>query len=153
MDFIFKPITMEYVKEIDSWNYEGFIEEVLMTPYFNSFEKSGTLIGPGGCDGFVAFIDNEAAGLFEFNIKGSTMEIGLALKPDLVGKGLGVKFVNQGIEFGIEHYNRKLNNIKLVVDSENKAAICVYEKVGFKRVEQTDNEIEMNMDLQKRYSL
>ncbi|WP_198162690.1 GNAT family N-acetyltransferase [Halobacillus mangrovi] len=147
MHFKFKPITIEYVKEIDSWNYKGFIEEVLMTPYFESSKKNETLVGPGGCEGFVALLDNQPAGLFEFNIMGSTMEIGLALRPDLVGKGLGVKYVNQGIKFGLQYYDSHLNYIRLVVDSRNKAAIRVYEKAGFKKYEQKDNEIEMRMDL------
>lgn len=147
MDFTFKPIDIMVTKEIDSWNYEGFIEEVLMTPYFNSYNKTGKLIGPGGCDGFAALLENETAGLFEFTIDDGTMEIGLALKPSLVGKGLGAKFVQQGIEFGIQHYKCKLNEIKLVVDSQNKAAIRVYEKVGFKKVQQHDHDIEMTMNL------
>ncbi|WP_409252571.1 GNAT family N-acetyltransferase [Bacillus sp. SCS-153A] len=147
MNFTFKPLIIEYVKEIDSWNYEGFVEEVLMTPYFESYNETGTLIGPGGCEGFAAFLDNKPAGLFEFNIQGSTMEIGLALKPDLVGRGLGVPFVNQGIEFGIDHYQSQLNFVKLVVDTKNKAAIRVYEKAGFEEVDRTDSEIEMRKSL------
>ena len=143
MNFTFKPLNIEYVKEIDSWNYEGFIEEVLMTPYYESFKKTGILIGPGGCEGFATFLEDETVGLFEFNINDSTMEIGLALKPDLVGKGLGVPFVNQGIEFGLQHYQLKLHYVKLVVDQNNKAAIRVYEKTGFEEVERTDTEIEM----------
>ncbi|EDL64471.1 ribosomal-protein-alanine acetyltransferase [Bacillus sp. SG-1] len=134
---------MEYIKEIDSWNNDGFVEQVLMTPYFESVNKTGTLAGPGGCEGFAAFVDNETAGLFEFIIQGSTMEIGLALKPDLIGRGLGVPFVNQGIEFGIQHYQLNFNYVKLSVDQKNKAAIRVYEKAGFEEVERTENEITM----------
>lgn len=138
---------MEYVKEIDSWNYKGFIEEVMMTPYFESFKKTKMLKGPGGCDGFIALMDNEAAGLFEFIVKGNIMEIGLALKPNLIGKGFGTKYVKQGIEFGIQYYDIHFDSVKLVVDPKNKAAIRVYEKAGFKKVEQKENEIEMKMIL------
>ncbi|QHE51611.1 GNAT family N-acetyltransferase [Pontibacillus sp. HMF3514] len=147
MNFKFVPINIEYVKEIDSWNYEGFIEQVMMTPYFESFKKTGELIGPGGFEGFVALHDHEAVGLFEFNIKDSIMEIGLALKPELIGKGLGTTYVNQGIEFGMQYYDKTLDHIKLVVDSKNKPAIRVYEKAGFHKVEEKDGEIEMRMVL------
>ncbi|MGM7701831.1 GNAT family N-acetyltransferase [Pseudalkalibacillus sp. Hm43] len=147
MDFKFIPITIEYVKEIDSWNYEGFIEEVWMTPYFESFNNTEKLRGPGGCEGFVALLDNKAVGLFEFRMENSIMEIGLALRPDLVGKGLGVEFVNQGIEFGLKHYDTEFDYIRLEVHFQNKAAIRVYEKVGFVKVEQKATEIEMRKTL------
>ncbi|MFI8685304.1 GNAT family N-acetyltransferase [Rossellomorea sp. NPDC077527] len=150
MYFTFKPINMVYLKEIDAWNYEGFIEEVLMTPYFDSFNKTGRLIGPGGCEGFAAILENDTVGLFEFNSDGSTLEIGLALKPSLVGKGLGAKFVREGIEFGIQHYNGKHDEVKLVVDAQNKAAIRVYEKVGFTTINQSEDEIEMSLVLKER---
>ncbi|WP_226577692.1 GNAT family N-acetyltransferase [Halobacillus litoralis] len=149
MYFKFAPINMEYVIEIDSWNYEGFIEEVGMKPYFESYRNTKSLKGPGGCEGFVALLDQEAAGLFEFNINESAMEIGLALRPDLVGKGLGAKYVQQGIDFGLHYYPTNVEVIHLVVDSKNKAAIRVYEKIGFKRRKQNDNEIEMTMRISK----
>ncbi|UOQ42918.1 GNAT family N-acetyltransferase [Halobacillus salinarum] len=147
MNITFIPLTMQQVEEIASWNYEGFVEKVIMTPYFESFNKTGQLQGPGGCDGFAAKMELQTVGLFEYTLQDSTMEIGLALKPDLIGKGLGVHYVTEGIEFGIQHYNVPITNIKLVVDSKNEAAIRVYEKAGFKRVEQKENEIEMRKAL------
>ena len=150
MHFTFTSINMSYLKEIDSWNYEGFIEQVCMTPYFDSFNKTGRLIGPGGCEGFAAILDNDTAGLFEFNSDGRTLEIGLALKPSLIGKGLGATFVQEGIEFGVQHYNCKHDVVKLVVDAQNKAAIHVYEKVGFAKIEQTENDIEMMLVLEEK---
>ncbi|MCA1011600.1 GNAT family N-acetyltransferase [Halobacillus halophilus] len=143
--FTFIPLNMEFVKEIDSWNYEGFIEQVVMTPYFESYKKTQTLKGPGGCDGFVGLLNHEAAGLFEFNLDGNIMEIGLALKPNLIGKGLGANYVQEGIDFGIQYYDTKVDIIKLVVDSRNKSAIRVYEKVGFSTTEHHADEIEMSM--------
>lgn len=147
LNFRFMPINIEYVQEISSWNYKGFIEEVVMTPYFESFKKDKELKGPGGCDGFVALLNNEVAGLFEFTVRDNIMEIGLALKPNLVGKGLGEKYVKQGIEFGVQYYDINIDSIRLVVDQKNQAAIRVYEKVGFTKVEQQENEFEMRMIL------
>lgn len=150
MLFTFESINMLYLKEIDSWNYEGYIEEVSMTPYFDSFNKTGRLIGPGGCEGFAAILDNDTAGLFEFNSDGSTLEIGLALKPSFIGKGLGATFVREGIEFGVHYYHCKHDVVKLAVNAQNKAAIHVYEKVGFTKIEQTENDIEMRLVLEER---
>lgn len=144
------PITLEYAREIGSWKYEGEMDEdILMNPYFVTFEETGILKGPGGCDGYVAFLDNQLSGLFEFIVKESIIEIGLALNPKLVGKGFGAEFVNQGIEFGVQHYDTNLEYIKLVVNPNNKAAIRVYEKTGFEKIVQSSDEIEMRRDLQK----
>ncbi|WP_079479078.1 GNAT family N-acetyltransferase [Halobacillus salinus] len=147
MHFEFTPITMEYVKEIDGWDFSGFAEEVMMTPYFESYEKDKSLKGPAGCDGFVAIREGEPVGLFEFNLKGNRLEIGLALRPDLVGKGSGADYVRQGIAFGVQYYDSNIDVVELVVDASNKAAIRVYEKVGFTRIEEDENEIEMKMEL------
>ncbi|WP_347860879.1 GNAT family N-acetyltransferase [Salimicrobium sp. PL1-032A] len=147
MCFEFRAITEDEVKEIASWNYEGYVEEVMMTPYFESFEKTGEWKGPGSCDGFAAFLDGEVAGLFEFNLKGHVMEIGLALRPDLIGKGLGVTYVEQGLEFGMHTYTTDLSFVMLTVDKRNEAAIRVYEKVGFRRVEEAEGERKMVLSI------
>ncbi|MCA1055820.1 GNAT family N-acetyltransferase [Rossellomorea aquimaris] len=147
MKFTFRPLNQETLKEIDSWNYGGFVEEVLMNPYFDSFSKTGKFIGPGGCDGFAAAVDHETVGLFEFNQHGSTLEIGLALRPDLIGKGLGVEYVQQGIAFGVQHYHEKISKITLSVDAHNKAALRVYEKTGFRKVDEQENDIDMELIL------
>lgn len=145
MEFNFKPLTIEDVKVIESWNYESYIEQVLMTPYFQSFHETGSLSGPGGCEGFVALLDNELSGIFEFHVHEEFMDIGLALKSSLIGKGYGKDYVNQGIKFGIQWYSSQINYVRLEVNRNNKAAIRVYEKVGFYKVNGSDDEIEMVM--------
>ncbi|MBX0356873.1 GNAT family N-acetyltransferase [Halobacillus sp. Nhm2S1] len=145
MEFEFRPITLEGLKQIDSWNYEGFVEKVEMAPYFESLNQTGKLQGPGGCEGYAAFREGEVVGLFEYNVNGRIMEIGLALRPDWIGKGIGATYVKQGIAFGFRHYDEEINEIRLEVDERNKAAIRVYEKIGFKRVSQKDRDIEMQM--------
>lgn len=147
MEFQFTPMTMDYLKEIDSWNYEGFVEQVLMTPYFKSMEETGQLIGPGGCDGFVALADGQPAGLFEFVVADDALEIGLALKPELIGRGFGADYVRQGIDFGRRHYQTELHSVMLTVELANKAAIRVYEKAGFEQLEQNEDGLAMKLSL------
>ncbi|WP_270181039.1 GNAT family N-acetyltransferase [Alkalihalobacillus sp. CinArs1] len=148
MMYTFVPITLEYLKEIDAWDYEGRFENLFMKPYFTSYEKDGVLIGPGGCDGFVALEGEKVAGLFEFTVSGNTVEIGLALHPRLVGKGLAVDYVNEGIQFGLNYYDARIDVVRLEVEKTNKAAIRVYEKAGFKRVDETDDDIVMKRDVE-----
>lgn len=141
----FVPMTLAYAKELDEWHYERF-DDLYMKPYFTSYEEKGVFIGPGGCDGFVALNEEEVVGLFEFTVNDRTMVIGLALEPSLVGKGLAADYVNQGIQFGINHYGSNIEVIKLEVEKTNKAAIRVYEKVGFKKVDETDDELVMTRE-------
>ncbi|GEN52663.1 GNAT family N-acetyltransferase [Halobacillus faecis] len=145
MEFQFRPIKVEDVKQIDSWNYDGFVEKVEMAPYFESLNQTGKLQGPGGCEGYAAFHEDAVVGLFEYNVNGRIMEVGLALRPDWIGKGLGATYVKQGIAFGLHHYDEAINEVRLEVDERNKAAIRVYEKIGFIRVAQKDQDIEMRM--------
>jgi len=82
-------------------------------------------------------------GLFEYYPKGDIIEIGLALSPELVGKGYGKDFVKQGIDFGIEHFNYQGEYIVLNVNLKNKAAVKVYKKAGFKEFKKEKDSIEM----------
>ncbi|MCA0987192.1 GNAT family N-acetyltransferase [Guptibacillus algicola] len=147
MTYQFVPMTLEYAREIDEWHYDGRFDDLFMTPYFTSYEKDGVFVGPGGCEGFVALSEDKIAGLFEFTIKGNAMEIGLALEPSLVGKGLAVDYVNEGIQFGLDYYDTHFDEVRLEVEKTNKPAIRVYEKAGFKRVNETDEEIKMIREL------
>ncbi|MCA0984766.1 GNAT family N-acetyltransferase [Halobacillus yeomjeoni] len=147
MEFCFKPIEKESLDIINTWDYDGFIEKVIMKPYYESLKTKGKLIGPGGSEGFVAYSDQEPVGLFEYIVDGKQLEIGLALRPDLVGRGYGKTFVEQGIKFGTEYYPGTINSIKLTVDVDNKPAIRVYEKAGFKLIGQEGNEVKMHMFL------
>jgi RimJ/RimL family protein N-acetyltransferase len=48
--------------------------------------------------------ENELGGFFTFKQDGQRVEIGLGLRPDLPGKGLGLAFVIAGLAFGQEHF-------------------------------------------------
>jgi len=69
------------------------------------------------------------------------MAIGLGLKPELTGQGLGKEFTRACIEFGIQRLNYKGNNVKLMVASFNERAIKIYKKLGFKETERNVLEI------------
>ena len=152
MKFDFVPMTLDYANQIKTWQYDGYIKNIYVEPYFNSFkETTGKMKGPGGCEGFAVLNQNRLVGLFEYYFKDEIMEIGLALKPELAGKGLGEDFVKQGIDYGINKFKYKRKYIKLSVNIQNKPAVRVYEKVGFKEYKRKIDEIEMRINICVKY--
>lgn len=145
--FEFSPVTLETIKEIGDWRYDGVVKSIYITPYLESIRDKKNIKGPDGCDGFIANIDSQVAGLFEFYFEDDVMEIGVALNPTLVGKGFGKKFIREGLNFGIKKYNYTKDYIRLKVNEKNKSAIKVYESVGFNYFNKNGDLIEMRKDI------
>lgn len=75
----------------------------------------------------------QLAGVLVVKLSGRVAEIGLGLRPDLAGRGLGESFVRACLRFasaelGAESYT-------LTVAAFNRRAITVYERAGFQEIE------------------
>lgn len=75
--------------------------------------------------------DGELVGNFSFKPKDDAIEIGLGLRPDLTGRGLGAAFLAAGLEFAREEFAPE--RFTLAVATFNERAIKVYERAGFAR--------------------
>jgi len=73
---------------------------------------------------------DELVGHFSFK-PGSAVEIGLGLRPDLTGRGLGASFLAAGLEFARARFAPE--RFTLAVATFNERAITVYERAGFAR--------------------
>ena len=82
--------------------------------YFSVFDESGVLVG-----------------FFQFEREGTTVDVGLGMRPDLTGQGLGVGYLLAGLEFARERFSPK--SFTLSVATFNERAIRVYEQAGFRR--------------------
>jgi [ribosomal protein S18]-alanine N-acetyltransferase len=94
------------------------------------------LLSPGRRgDTYFAVEDEQGdlIGHFSFKWKeAGLLEIGLGLRPDLTGRGLGAAFVEAGLEYGRARFGPE--EFSLAVAAFNGRAITVYERVGFSRV-------------------
>jgi len=71
----------------------------------------------------------DLVGFFMFKHEGDIVEVGLGLRPDLTGCGLGLSFLLAGLEFARERYAP--TRFRLAVAAFNQRAIRVYERAGF----------------------
>jgi [ribosomal protein S18]-alanine N-acetyltransferase len=129
--FEFTKMTDEEAQQIAGWRYVppyDFYDSVsdpddlaeLLDPhrrgddYFSAFDEKGALVG-----------------LFQFKRESKVVGVGLRLRPDLTGKGLGHGFLVAGLEFARRSFSPEV--FSLSVATFNERAIKVYEGVGFVR--------------------
>jgi ribosomal-protein-alanine N-acetyltransferase len=70
-------------------------------------------------------------------LTGQVAEIGLGLRPDLTGHGLGESFVRTCLRFASAALTAQ--SYTLVVAAFNRRAITVYERAGFQEVERFEH--------------
>lgn len=75
-------------------------------------------------------VEGELVGFFTFIWNDDTLILGLGIRPDMTGTGLGELFVKTGLEYARAKFSPK--ELRLSVATFNKRAIKVYEKCGFK---------------------
>ncbi len=144
MKYTFVPMTPKYATAMDEWRYDGYMKSLGMKPYFENYdEKTGKMKGPAGCEGYAVLSDSKLVGLFEYYSIDDVMEIGLALSPDMVGKGFAKDFVIEGVDFGVKEFSYKNEYVKLSVNEKNYPAVKAYLNSGFIVHERNNDEIRM----------
>jgi ribosomal-protein-alanine N-acetyltransferase len=125
------PMTQSEAEAIADWSYEppyDFYDAradegdlaVLLDPvvrgdgYFSARDGAGELIG-----------------FFGFGRDGDVVGVGLGLRPDLTGRGLGLAFLESGLVFANDRFEPRC--FRLAVAEFNARAITVYERAGFVR--------------------
>lgn len=137
--YSFRPITAPDAEEISRWRYpepystyDGDPASVpgLLNPRYNYH----AVIGPGGdlvgyfCFGADATVPaGRRLGLYEED----ALDVGLGMRPDLTGRGLGPDFVRAGLRFARRAFSPPA--FRLTVAAFNRRAIKVYEAAGFER--------------------
>ena len=141
MQIHFTPLEEADVRSIIAWRYEGPYavynweddddpSDMLdrRSPYYAVRDEQGELIG------FFAYGSSAyvwGSGEPHLYSENNTITIGLGMRPDLTGKGLGLAFVQAGLDFAREHFEP--DYFRLYVLTYNERAIRVYERAGFER--------------------
>ena len=111
--------------QISGWHYEppyDFYDatsdqddlEELLDPNRRKDDEGGVLVG-----------------FFQFERDNKTVDIGLGMRPDLTGRGLGIGYLLAGLEFARRRFSPE--RFTLSVATFNERAILVYERAGFTR--------------------
>src|SRR5579872_1303438 len=146
MQFTFSPLNETDARTVITWRYEAPYDvyntgnddegasdfsELLdrRSPYYAVRDEQGDLVG--------YFCYGTAGQPWEVNepslyVDNRVIVIGLALRPDLTGKGLGLSFINAGLAFAREQFAPTM--FRLYVMTFNQRAIRVYERAGFHNV-------------------
>ena len=129
--FRFTPISQEEAEAIAEWHYP---EPYSFYDWTADPGDLRELLDPAlRGEAYWAVRDeaNELVGYFDFKPRASTVEIGLGLRPDLTGRGLGASFLAAGLEFARARFSAE--RFTLAVATFNERAIKVYERAGFSR--------------------
>ena len=129
MNYTFSKMSQKQAENIASnWHYEGkysfydiAADEDDLAEFLNPLER--------GEKYFSVRFRNEEIGFFCFDNETGSVDIGLGMKPELTGKGLGLDFLESGLNYAISKYNPE--NITLSVATFNERAIKLYIKAGF----------------------
>ncbi len=133
MGFRFRPLTQADAEAIAAWHYP---EPYSFYDWIADQNDFAELLDPdkrGEAYAAVDDPDGELIGFFSFKTRGpDTIEVGLGLRPDHTGRGLGLAFVEAGLDEA--HSRLGPQEFSLAVATFNQRAITVYERAGFTTV-------------------
>jgi len=123
MELRIEPASDEVYEQLRAWRYpppydfyDGDVDPPLNPErFFGAFDEDGGLVG-----------------FYYFEEKPPDLDYGLGLRPDLVGRRLGLEFFRAGLDFARERYRPR--RIYLHVAEFNERARKVYERAGFVEV-------------------
>ena len=137
MKLTIHQMTQAEAEEVAAWEYEppysfydATADEADLRLLLDAESREGRNFSV--CDD-----DGALVGFFEYKPRGADVEIGLGLRPDLTGRGLGVEFVGAALEFGRDRFRPE--TFRLAVAAFNRRAIRVYERAGFEPVREYDH--------------
>jgi [ribosomal protein S18]-alanine N-acetyltransferase len=122
-------MTQAEAETVATWTYD---EPYSFYDSHADADDLAELVDPGlrGNSYFSAHDENgEVIGFFQFERLDDIVDVGLGLRPDLTGRGLGLAYVESGLAFARKRFSPR--RFTLSVATFNQRAITVYERAGF----------------------
>lgn len=132
LTFRFRPLRLRDALAASRWRYPGqyAMYNLDLAPLLVATTLRGPLSALAGVSYYAVSTAQDAlVGVFSLTRRGSDVEIGVGLRPDLNGRGLGVPYLLDGLALGRERYQPQ--SFSLHVATFNTRAITVYERAGF----------------------
>jgi ribosomal-protein-alanine N-acetyltransferase len=130
--FAFSPMSQRDAIAIAAWHYE---EPYSFYDADGDADDLAELLNPVKRKGAYYSVRDERrelVGFFEYKREETSVTIGLGLRPDLTGRGMGLRFVRAGIAFARNQFTP--STLRLTVATFNRRAIRVYERADFRPV-------------------
>ncbi|MEO7075524.1 MAG: GNAT family N-acetyltransferase [Ktedonobacterales bacterium] len=130
----FRPLGWGDALAVSRWRYPGpYAQENMSLLATTSVAFVHPILNALGLASFYVVADErrQRVGIFSYIKRRDAIEIGLGLRPDLVGQGrnLGLAFVEAGLAYGRTRYAPA--RFMLLVGAYNLRAQRVYERAGF----------------------
>jgi len=140
------PLSEAHARAIAEWRYEFPYEwyDTASDP-----RRIELFANPARREGLRAVVDDEGEliGFFNFVRDGSEVRVGLGIRPDLTGRGLGAEFIEAGLSYAKEEWSPR--KFRLWVAWWNERALRAYRRAGFREVRQNEGRsryVEMERD-------
>jgi len=125
-----KKMTKHWAEEIVNWQYEVPYDTYNMTTAYDELLSSYHAVYEETLIGFYCM--GPDAQVPPGDYPDTYLDFGIGMKPNLCGKGLGEAFMVEVIS----ELRKEGKPLRLTVLSFNKRAIKLYQKLGFKEVQQ-----------------
>ena len=141
MQYHIIPMNPEYAAEISVWQYpapysiysmdgsQELLNELQDGSYWVAQDNSDEVIDYF-CFGENARVPTQdTIVVYQFE---DALDVGLGMRPDICGRGLGLDFILCGLDYATKAYSHRV--LRLTVAAFNERAITVYQQVGFEYV-------------------
>ena len=120
-----------YGHEVATWHYEPPLDfyDLASDP-----ADAAAMLDPARDEHHRAVLDEEGRleAFWYFDRHGDVTEVGIGLRPDLTGRGLGESFLNAQLEYAASRWQPA--TFRLFVAAWNERAITLYRRFGFREV-------------------
>jgi ribosomal-protein-alanine N-acetyltransferase len=138
LEFEIRPMTAADAQAVAAWRYPG---EYSFYDADADPDDLAELLDPAewGHRYFAAdeLGQHQLAGVLVVKLTGHVAEIGLGLRPDLTGRGLGESFLRACLRFASAALGAQ--GFTLAVAAFNRRAITVYQRAGFQETERCEH--------------